>query len=794
MPLLAVFFVLGDLVFHRLSELPTFLAWCALVVLLVVSVTMIGLLRRRLSRSLHLAMLAGIGACGGFVWASAYAAWHVPPHLPSDTPRHDLVVEGWVQGLPQVRGSLTRIIFAASTIDFAGQRLNADWRFRVSWHDAPELRPGERWVLPLRLKTASGYATPGAWDYEGWLYHQGIRYTGYVRDGLGVRRVGRGRTPSVDAVRAQISRLLAAATESDFANGVLRALVVADRSGLDDGARQIFRDTGTSHLMAVSGLHIGLVSGAVMMLSGALWRLIPAACGRVPTRIAAAAVGLVAAFVYSALAGFGLPTQRALIMLGVFVAALIGRREPSAIHGVSVAVLLVLAWHPPSVLDAGFWLSFGAVVAIFAALRWTRYQALWVRAVAVQAVITLGLTPILAVYGLPVSALSPLVNLVLVPAFGILIVPASLIGGLLVLVSEQWASLLLMPLAGLLDGIEVLLRLVAELSWFLPPVAGVVPAMLSAAILWMIAPPGIPMRWVGAPLCLLPWLPRPDIVEHGAFHFHLLDVGQGLSAVVETRHHVLVFDTGPEFSSGFSTAEAVVLPFLRRRGYDKLDRLIVSHADNDHAGGTHILLDALTVAETWSGEPADLGPMVRRCQAGDAWRWDGVQFQILHPATGSVSSGNNASCVLRVDNAAGSLLLTGDIEAAVEQRLVTSAGESLSASVVVAPHHGSASSSTQRFVEAVDAEQVLFAAGWANRYGFPDPDVVERWALQGATPFDTAMTGTLSFDFSADGTRSGPVSHRQVARRFWNRGNSSAGLSLAVSSAVENMSGASARE
>jgi competence protein ComEC len=781
-PVFAICFALGTLVFHRLSQLPSS-TWLALeLVLLAVLLWIGGFHRRRGRGTLATAALAGMALVAGFTGSHVYGLWQAPPLIPGNALRVDTVIDGTVLGLPTVQGRLTRIVVAARVVTIDDRPIEADWRFRVTWQDAPQLLPGERWSLPVRLKLVSGYATPGAWDYEGWLYHQGIRYTGYVRGGENAQRLTAAPDRSIDRVRAAISTRLASITDSPFSNGVLRALVVADRSGLDRQTKALFRDTGTSHLMAVSGLHIGLVSGVVMLITALAWRRVPALCARLPARLVAGGAGIAAAAVYAALAGFGLPTQRALIMLAVFVFGILWRRETRALHSLSVAAVLVLAWHPPSIVDAGFWLSFGAVAAILAALAWTRSSARWVQAVAVQGIVTLALAPLLLVHGLPVSAVSPLVNLVLVPLFGVLIVPISLLGGLLSLAALDWAGTLLAPLAVLLDLVETALQRAAEWTVLLSPPPTAVIWLLATGLMLSLAPPGIPLRWVGLPVCLLALVPRAPAIGDGDFRFHLLDVGQGLSAVIETRRHVLVFDTGPAYPSGFSTAEAVLVPFLGRHGHRRIDRLVVSHADSDHGGGTAALLQAIAVDDLLSGEPAELGHGARRCAAGMRWAWDGVQFAVLHPAAAGGSEGNNASCVLRVGNRAGSVLLTGDIEASVERRLVAADAAALQATVVVAPHHGSASSSTQALIDQVDAEYVLFPAGWANRYGFPHPDVVHRWTASGVAAHHTALSGTLSFRFHDDGRVSGPVAHRIDARRFWSRYGGSADHSLAVSS------------
>jgi competence protein ComEC len=275
------------------------------------------------------------------------------------------------------------------------------------------------------------------------------------------------------------------------------------------------------------------------------------------------------------------------------------------------------------------------------------------------------------------------------------------------------------------------------------------------------------LRWLALPMLGLLWLPRAAHLSPGEFEVHLLDVGQGLGTVVETRRHTLVFDTGPEYPSGFSAAAAVIRPFLASRGRSKIDRLILSHGDKDHAGGVADMLSTLAVQKVQSGEPERVGHAAERCVAGERWRWDGVDFEFLHPLAEAELSGNDASCVLRISNSAGSVLFTGDIGTGVERLLVRRMPEKLESKAVVAPHHGSRSSSSAQFVAATAPVYVLYSTGWANRYRFPAPQVAARWRAAGALALDTAPMGTIGLRFAADGTISGPTAHRLGNKRFW---------------------------
>jgi competence protein ComEC len=775
----------GTAAFHRLPTIPDsawLIAEAGLIALIVASSGCRPAWRYRRIQFTAAAFL------GGFVWSHGFALLEAPAMLPMPDGRLAVSVLGTVRGLPQKRGELTRFVLETSAMPSDPPIGVAKHRFRLTWRNAPSLAPGDIWRITVRLKAARGYASPGAWDYERWLYEQGIRYTGYVIDDEPASRVASARCCVIDRWRQAISLEIDRLDLSDFSRGVLRALVVADRSGLDARANALFQATGTSHLMAVSGLHIGLVSGGVMLMFGWIWRRLPTLCSRVPARIAAASAGVVAAAGYAALAGLGLPTQRALVMLVVFAGAVVFRRQSAAAHALALAAVAVLFWHPPSILDAGFWLSFGAVATILATLQWTVRRPPWFAAILVQLALTLALWPVLLGSGLPASAISPLVNLLVVPLFGILIVPWSLIGSLIAMLLPVLAAPLLWPLGQLLDWVSMGLALGERWAVFLPGLHPGALWLLVAAVCLILAPPGFPLRWAGVPLLALPWMPRPPVVAPGEFQLHLLDVGQGLSAVVETHRHVLVYDTGPVFSGGFSTADAVVLPFLAQRGHRHVDHLMISHGDNDHGGGLGVMRKRIPIVRVSSGEPERTGLADRPCAVGQHWRWDGVDFSVLNPDPAAPAKGNNASCVLRVENKAGVLLLTGDIEAAVERRLVSSSAALLDAAVVVAPHHGSRSSSTAEFIDAVSAEHVLFAAGWANRYGFPAPEVVARWTEDGASTHETTGAGTLRFRFSGDGEVRGPDGYRIRAQRFWSARSDaydagSAGQGHAVSSA-----------
>ena len=763
-------FALGILLFYQMPEIPGWGYWAAATGLL-------SLVRVRPARLL----LAG---ALGFAWAQLFTLANAPAELPLNDGPQPLMVSGQIDSLVEIRSGVSRFVFLIEDVELDDAPESGVWRVRLSWHDAPSLQPGDRLRLSVRLKPAHGYATPGAWDYEGWLYHQQIRYTGYVRGIEASGIVGPGCCWAA-RLRSRVGDALDTVPASAVSRGVLRALVIGDRSALSADMRRLFRDTGTSHLMAISGLHIGLVAALGFVIFAAIWRRIPALVARVPAPVAGAMVGLGLSTVYAVLAGFSLPTQRAIVMLSVFAIAIWRRRDSRPADVLATAAGSVLLWNPASVIAAGFWLSFGAVAAIMAVVALSPGESRWRAAMRTQLAVSLALWPILNLFGLPVAVVAPVVNLLLIPLFGLVIVPLALLGTGLLMVAPDIGTAALGWLARLIDALAWFLEFVVAQTGNVTlagAIGGSGLVLAFSAVAMLLAPRGFPFRWLAAPLFVAVWLPRAPLLERGDFDLHVLDVGQGLSVVVETRHHTLVFDTGPAYPSGFSTVDAVLLPFLQARQRGRIDRLILSHGDSDHAGAAERLVRAIDVGSIMSGEPWRVGVPARACRAGDSWRWDGVDFEILHPKGSHRRDGNNASCVLRIANAHAVALLTGDIEATAEYELITSAAGRLASDLVVAPHHGSATSSSHAFVAAVQPSYVVFTAGWGNRYGFPDEGVDRRWRDIGARALNTASAGTVSFAVDHRSGVSPPRCQRVHARRFWSHVGGSADACHPVSS------------
>jgi competence protein ComEC len=719
--------------------------------------------------SLHMRWRFLAAGLAGALWAWWYAAWLLAASLPVDREGVDLWLEGRIDGLVQDRGSSGwRIPLQVMAWQEEGEWQAFPLRIQLNWY-RPGARPepGETWRFKVRLKRPRGYANPGSFDYERWLFRQGIRATGYVRDDPGNGPVTEARGQGIDRLRRHLQQTLSPLTEGSRTGPLLEALTIGVRDGLDEEHWQVLRHTGTSHLMAISGLHVGLVSGLLFWLARRLWAAW-GDCARWPAPVVASWAGLAGALFYGVLAGFSIPTRRAVLMVGVVLLALLWRRGLRPGQSLCLALLAVLALDPLSVLDAGFWLSFAAVALLVLFLSGQEGQGYWIGLLKMQWVLGLGMFPLVLGLFQEASLIAPLTNLVAVPWVGLVVVPMALSAALLALLSPALA----MPLWRLADHLMQPLWHLLELgggwpfsSWHhhLPGFALL--AWGLPGLLLLIAARRWSLRLLGI-LLLLPLVlaPGPAPPPGGAW-FSLLDVGQGLAAVVRTHRHLLVYDTGPRYPSGFNTGDAVLAPVLRGQGIRAVDRLVISHGDNDHAGGAEALYAQLPVYGIRSPDPASIRwAYSRRCMRGERWTWDGVEFSFLLPDSEGLR-GNDSSCVLRVRAGEHVLLLPGDIEAASERRLLTG-GEALEARVLVAPHHGSLSSSTPAFIDAVRPQWVLFPVGYRNRWNFPRPEIVQRYGERGVSQLDTARHGAILLRLEP-GRAVAPQTHRQQRRRYW---------------------------
>lgn len=764
---LGLAFAAGIGAFYLLPRMPP--PWAALPVTVLV-LPLLWLPRRRLAQVLAAALL-------GALWALLQAGAVLWSPFPEHLARAPLWIEGRIASLPTDAGAAQRFLFRVegTWIDPGrgedGESVDFRGLVRLSWYGGPDdLRAGERWRLPVRLKPRHGFANPGGFDYERWLFEQGVKATGNLRKGAGLKRRDAGPGAYwLTRWRQGFNEHLAAVLEGSRALPLVQALVTGTQSGFERADWEVMTRTGTSHLVAISGLNLGLVATVAFFLVRALWARRPRLSLALAAPRAAAVGAFLAAFAYAALAGFSVSTRRALIMAAVVLAVLFWERTPRHWSALVLALAGVLALDPAAVVSYGFWLSFAAVAVLLFNLgqRLPRHD-LWSRWGRAQWAVAVGLLPLLFLLFGRASVIAPLVNLVAEPLFTLVLFPLVLAASLLSLVPGLTLPLVLT--AQLLDACLDLLARVAAWPWAAvalpqgPP--WVWPAAL-AGVMLLLAPRGLPGRWLGLPLLLPLLLVRVPAPGFGEAWLTLLDVGQGLAAVIRTQDGTLVFDTGPGYETGFNTGSLVVAPYLAAQGVGRVDLLVLSHADRDHTGGVGGLRERIPVRRILSGEPDALGvPGVESCRADDGWEWSGVRFRFLHPG-GLGWADNDASCVLRVEAGGRSILLPGDVTQAVEARLIEEHPQGLRSDILVAGHHGSATSTGAPFLGAVAPRLVLYSAGYANHFGFPAREVRERVAVRGIAALSTGVSGAIDVRLGADGSIRGPWAWRERVSRPW---------------------------
>lgn len=714
----------------------------------------------------------------GAAWVALRAGLLLQEQLPSVLEGQDLRVIGRIADIPVQGERNLRFAFNVEQAWHGDQRVTIPRRILLSVYGnySARYRVGDAWELTVRLKRPHGFHNPGGFDYAGYLFQQRVRATGYVRGPVTSQYrmdpetnipffygLNRFRQSLSERIRVLLPDNAYAALITAFANG--------DDDAIPDAQWQILNRTGTGHLIAISGMNIGLVAGLVFFLMRALWSLPGVTVLWIPAPQVAAAAALLAALGYAALAGFAIPTQRALVMLAVVLGSVFLHRRIAPSVLLALALLAVLLVDPLAVMAPGFWLSFAAVAAIHYALIGTSARGWKERLFAfgyVQWVVAIGLLPVLLFMFAQASLLGPLANLLAIPVVESIVIPATLLGvvGNFFLPDSlaTWPfQLAAQAMAFLWPVLETLARL-EGLQWaqHYPPLWALICALIGVALL--LAPRGFPARWLGVIWCLPLFLVRPPAPAIGEMWFTLLDVGQGLSAVVRTHSHTLVYDTGARLSARFDAGEAVVVPFLRHAGIARVDTLIISHGDNDHIGGSASLLAAMPVTHVLSSVPERLSE-AQSCIAGHSWEWDQVRFMLVHPEADNLFDGNNRSCVLRVESRYGRVLLPGDLAAKAERALVKRGNAPLQAEVLVVPHHGSKTSSTAVFLNAVQPRLALLPVGYRNRYRHPHPSVVARYQERGIALEDSVVAGAISIHFGAQGLQLNR--HRDDQRRYW---------------------------
>ena len=713
----------------------------------------------------------------GFLWAFLRADAILTHDLNRKIEGETVIVTGQVMSLPEILDSGVRFEFKITEMKSQnGDILRSPGKVRLGWYrEAVTIRPGEYWRLHVRLKRPYGFNNPGGFDYEGWLFQHRIRATGYIRNKEKNELLQEPSITSINHSRFVLRNLINQTDLGEFEKSFMLALSLGDRSKISMNHWQTLTQTGTNHLLAISGLHIGLVAGLFFILGRWLWALSPLLPLYLASQRFAALSGLTGALIYAALAGFSIPTQRALIMLCIWLLSRFFHHRFATSDVITLSLLAVLIIDPLAVMDVGFWLSFLAISIIAYGMTcrvhtnnsiWRNGWWKWGR---VQYLVAIGLLPVLVLWFQQYPLMGIFANIVAVPYISLIVVPLVLMGVVLLQIYFP-AGELILRLAGqalslLWPFLDYLSTLESSL-WQGASSSALIFASAMVGVLVLLMPKGMPVRWMGV-FFLFPLLcPRLESPTSGDFWLTQLDVGQGLASVIQTQNHSLVYDTGDRFSERFNAGGAVIVPFLKHQQLQHPDLLIVSHGDRDHIGGSEAILTSYPELSVLTSAVSKIKHLsLEKCVLGQEWRWDDVDFEILNPTSAENYQGNNSSCVLKVSNGRHSVLLTGDIEQAAESRLVNTIPNKLSATVLIAPHHGSKTSSSPAFIDAVSPETVVFSAGYRNRFGFPKQDIISRYESRQVKILNTARDGALLFRF--EHPKMTVSRHRQQNWRFW---------------------------
>ena len=789
MRIVAAGFFSGAFLLQFLSVLPNTMALLGLLFLITLSYLLnnqykpfVGSHYQKISKLILIFLFT---ATVSSLYATYSANSMINSRISNNLEGKDLIVEGVVATIPERQGKNWRFYLDVSTAKrlkvgvAQDEIIELSGKIKLGWYRTNQMiSAGETLQLQVRLKRPNGFMNKGGFDYEKWLFTQRVKATGYVRESSENKVLHTAKWYSVNHLRERLQQKISLAVSDKFSAAIISALAVASRNEITDKQWDLFRQTGTSHLIAISGLHIGMVAGFAYLLVAAVFWLFPALYQHIPVRIAGAFLAIIFATAYAVLAGFTLPTQRSLIMVCGIVLALVQRQRVQSYKIISIALILVLLIDPFAAMTASFWLSFSAVILIllYSSRQQTkpRFSLIYL-----QFMLSLGMFPLTILFFGSASLISPLANLIAIPWVTIIIVPLILLA-MVFMIFAPWLSEYLLQFVSL--NITYLIRVLEWLETFpyasldFQSLSTLLIFMMMLAILFLFLPKGFPGKWLGI-LVLIPVFSyqAKSSQRQGEFEYTMLDIGQGLASIVRTKHHVLIYDTGPRASAHFDTGKLVVLPYLKSSNIKRVDKMIISHEDMDHRGGSAVVLKEIAVDKVSGSDISSFADFidveVSKCKAGESWQWDGVRFEFLHPDANfdPDESDNNLSCVLKVSNQYHSLLLVADIEKQAEAYLLKHQRDKLNVEVLLVPHHGSRTSSTQSFLDAVDPKLALNSRGYRNKFRHPAKDVRQRYKKNNIPILDNVSEGaiTVLFPFSDKPFELG--SFRRDNLRFWHR-------------------------
>ena len=783
MVVFAIFFALGVWLLQQQAALPDF-SWAWLLLILPFTFYS-SLLRSKklLARSIRLLLIAALACGAGFYHAAWQAEQRLAVSLPDEWQGRDIEVTGVVAELPRHYERGLRFGFDVEKVltPLASVPQHIYLSTYYDQQGAPlGLRAGERWRLTLRLKQPHGSSNPHGFDFEVWALENNVRAVGYVHnkgnnlrlDALALDTLPRGFFYRIESWRETVRDKFSATLGSAPYAGALSALAIGDQSSIPSAQWQVFTRTGVNHLMSISGLHITMLASFGFALAYWLWRRSARLTLWLPARKAAALVALLVALGYALLSGFAVPAQRTVYMVGAVAAALWLNRNFSLGQILGIALLGVLIPDPWAVMSPGFWLSFGAVALILYVTAQRIGPSHWLSEYAtVQWAMTIGLIPMLLALFQQVSLVSPIANAFAIPLVSLIVVPLALLGAVVPLDVPLWLAHIVMDWAMvLLEWLSALPQ--AVWTQHAPPAWSIAAGMLG--VLWLLLPRGFPARWLGFILLLPMFLNTPEPPAQGTLRLIIFDVGQGLAVAAQTRNHALLYDTGPDFSGDADSGNRILIPTLRALSISKLDGLMLTHDDTDHTGGAASVMQAMPIGWLSSSLP-DGHPLLQqatiaqRCMDGQSWKWDGLDFEVLHPDAASYADAkirkNNRGCALRISAGNQHVLLAADIEKESEQRLIKEHAGKLPATLLVVPHHGSKTSSTIEFVATTLPDYAVFTAGYRNHFGHPRAEVVQRYADSGAELLRSDEDGAILVEMSAQGIQ--VERYRKTHRRYW---------------------------
>jgi len=767
--------LIGSMLVLMLNELPHFMLSASILLLAVYF-----LIFFKKSQRYNLTVILAV-TTGFFMTASVANYQQVHSFKPAFEGK-DLIVRGQINSLVKINDFSRSFLFDVRLASLVDSNESIAWSglIRLSiYNQKVRVKAGQYWQFQVRLKRSSGFSNPGGFDYEKWLFAQRIEAKGYLRKSEQHKLLAEAPWYSINALRETIHGKIKAAVASVSNQALVSALILAEKGGVSKEQWRVLRATGTSHLMAISGLHIGLVASGGLLFVWMLWWCFPALNHYLPRRVAGTALGVVLAVSYAMLAGMTIPTQRALIMvvLGLFLLA--GKQYFSNYRILALAIILVMIVDPLAVMNVGFYLSFSAVFVILWLLRRVMKMGRF-SLLKLQCFLSLLMIPLSLLFFSEGSLVSPIANIIAIPWVSFVVVPLSMISVLLSFISESIAAYLFQFLSLHLDGLFAVLTFLAKApaatfeAFHLP---SLLLASLVAAGMILLLPVGLTWRYVAC-FALLPLLffqiEKPQ--QQGSFWLTVLDVGQGLAVVVETKNHSMVYDTGDKASESFDLGEMVVVPYLKRQSIKQLDAVVISHDDRDHMGGLEAVSSAIKIKSIY-GNRVDLleAHANRLCERGDSWEWDGVKFEFIHPAAQWQGNDNNRSCVMKISSGNHEVLLTGDIQRKAERHLLKLHNSSspaeplLSSDIILMPHHGSNSSSQKRFIKAVNPKWAIASAGYRSRFKHPDRRVIKRYKKQDVKILNTADSGAIQFRIDRDQPINQPTQYRALNKGFWSR-------------------------